>query len=66
MTRNIFYAIRTQLKCVFDQEDTEDQTENKTIANKILLGCLEQDRHQAICLDEMIISFSGRQYCPNK
>ncbi|CAH2087423.1 unnamed protein product [Euphydryas editha] len=33
-------------------------------------GCLAQDRPQALCVDEMIIPFSGRchmrQYCPNK
>lgn len=76
MTRIRFYAIRTRLKCVFDLNVSDENRRNDKIwkirpfFDRILKGCLAQDRPENVCVDEMIIPFSGqckmRQYCPNK
>ncbi|XP_045456191.1 piggyBac transposable element-derived protein 3-like [Melitaea cinxia] len=75
MNRNRFYFIRKRLKCVYDPDVTVEQKKEKTWKIKplfqcILKGCHMQERPKDLCIDEMIIPFSGkcpmRQYCPNK
>ena len=75
MTRNRFFFIRCRLKCVYDAEVTDEQKIQKVwkikpLFDRILNGCHEQNRPKEMCIDEMIIPFTGkcpmRQYCPNK
>ncbi|CAK1591639.1 unnamed protein product [Parnassius mnemosyne] len=76
MTRDRFFKIRTSLKIVFDDEISSSERSSdklwkvRPLFDRILLGCLKQERAQHICIDEMIIPFSGscpiRQYVPNK
>lgn len=76
MARPRFYAIRTNLKVVYDPEITAEmrQTDKlwkvRPILEWIRQGCLKQQRTVKLSIDEMIIPFSGqcpvRQYCPNK
>lgn len=76
MPRNRYFLLRTALKVVFDPDVTQEQRNQdklwkvRPLIERVLQGCHKQIRHQHICIDEMIIPFSGncgiRQYCPNK
>lgn len=76
ISRDRFFQIRNSLKIVFDNDiNTEQGKANRlwkirSLIGRVLLGCLKQTKNQHICLDEMMIPFSGtsdlKQYMPNK
>ncbi|XP_046666330.1 piggyBac transposable element-derived protein 3-like [Homalodisca vitripennis] len=76
MSRDRFFQIRNSLKIVFDDDINEEQRKAdrlwkiRPLIDRVLLGCLKQTRNQHICIDEMMIPFSGtsdlKQYIPNK
>ncbi|XP_054269847.1 piggyBac transposable element-derived protein 3-like [Macrosteles quadrilineatus] len=76
MTRDRFYAIRTSLKVVFDNDfsDEEKKTNRlwkvRPVLDRVLQGCMNQPRQKELCVDEMMVPFQGtcalKQYVPNK
>lgn len=76
LSRNRFQQLRNSLKFVFDDNITpEEKAKDKLFKMRPLIdhvkkGCRLQDKNQYICVDEMIIPFTGtcriRQYCPGK
>jgi hypothetical protein len=76
MTRDRYFLIRSSIKVVFDNEIPDETRRNdrlwkvRPLLDKILAGCMKQPRNQEICVDEMMIPFSGKcdmkQYVPDK
>lgn len=76
MSRNRFQQLRNSLKFVFDDDITpEEKARDKLFKMRPLIdhiqkGCRLQEKDQFMCVDEMIIPFTGtcgiRQYCPGK
>lgn len=76
MPREKFLIIRRSLKVVYDDDISQDTQQAdrlwkiRPLVDKIRSGCLKQARTEHICIDEMMIPFSGRthlkQYVPNK
>lgn len=76
MSRDRFFLIRKSIKVVFDNDVPNEVRQNdrvwkvRPLIDRVLKGCMEQPRDQYICVDEMMIPFSGacglKQYVPNK
>lgn len=76
MARDRFFLIRNWIKLVFDNEITADERKAdrlwkvRPLLNRILEGCLKQNKAQELSIDEMIVPFSGtcgvKQHIPNK
>lgn len=76
MERDRFFKIRTSLKIVYDDDITAEERladkiwKVRPLFDRVLEGCMLQERSQHICIDEMMIPFTGscglRQYVPNK
>lgn len=76
MTRDRFFAIRTNMKVVFDNDiSKEDRQKDRLWKIRNLLDhvhaiCNTEEKDQELSLDEMMIPFSGqcsmKQFVPNK
>ncbi|XP_039301414.1 piggyBac transposable element-derived protein 3-like, partial [Nilaparvata lugens] len=76
MPREKYFLIRRSLKLVYDDDVPEEKRKAdrlwkvRPLINAIQNGCLKQNRMDHICIDEMMIPFSGhtslKQYVPNK
>lgn len=76
MSRNRYQQLRNSLKLVFEN-DISSETKSKDklykmrpLIDRMQKGCRLQDKSQSLCVDEMIIPFTGscriKQYCPGK
>lgn len=76
MCRTRFFTLRTSLKVVFDENVAENERKTdrlwklRPLIDRIRNGCLRQSRDKYVCVDEMMVPFSGvctlKQYVPNK
>lgn len=76
MSRTRFFTLRTSLKVVFDETITENERKKdrlwklRPLIDRIRNGCLIQSRGKYVCVDEMMVPFSGvcnlKQFVPNK
>jgi hypothetical protein len=76
MVRDRFFQLRTNIKVVYDDDITKEQRNNdrlwkvRPLIDRVQQGCLKQNRNQELCVDEMMVPFTGtcnlKQYIPNK
>lgn len=76
MSRNRFTQLRNALKLVFDDDVTQEARSKdklwkvRPLIKRMQQGCMAQEKQQKLCIDEMIVPFSGscgiKQYCPGK